>query len=121
MAAVAGEVRREVSIAEEQGLTPVSFAVYGLLAEERNEGARVSEEVQPYVVQFDEGLKGVARQVDEVIGRHRSIVDWHLNNDVQREMRRDIKRLLRGTRPADEAQLDELARRVVEVAITRRA
>jgi type I restriction enzyme R subunit len=131
MTALRGELRREDAIAEAQGLTPVSFAVYGLLAEDRDseDGAapvdggarRMSEDAAGYAATFDEDLKIVARQVDEVVQRHRSIVDWHLNHDVQREMRRDIKRLLRGTRPADEAQLDELARRVVEVAITRRA
>jgi type I restriction enzyme, R subunit len=119
MAAVAGEVRREVSIAEEQGLTPLSFAVYGLLAGERDEGSAASDTVLPRQVQFDEGLKAVARQVDEVIGQHRSIVDWHLNNDVQRELRRDIKRLLRGKQELNEADLDELVRRIVDVARSR--
>jgi len=121
MAAVRGELRREVTIAEEQGLTPVAFAVYGLLAEEPGADRKVADDAAPYVAKFDEGLKAVARQVDEVIERHRSIVDWHLNNDVQREMRRDIKRLLRSGRAAGEPELDELARRVVDVARRRRA
>ena len=80
------------------------IAVYGLLAEEPGAKRKVAEGAAPYVVRFDEGLKTVARQVDDVIAQHRSIVDWHLNNDVQREMRRDIQRLLRGARTADEAE-----------------
>jgi type I restriction enzyme R subunit len=118
LASVAGDVRGEAAIADDQGLTAVSFAVYGLLAKERDDGAGLIRPV-PSSGRFDEGLKGVARQVDEVIGRHRSIVDWYLNNDVQREMRRDIKRLLRGDRGLNEAHLDELARRIVDVARTR--
>ncbi len=103
----------------------MAFAVYGLLAEEPGADRKVADDAAPYVAKFDEGLKAVARQVDEVIERHRSIVDWHLNNDVQREMqremRRDIKRLLRGGRAAGEPELDELARRVVDIARRRRA
>lgn len=119
MAAVAHDVRQESTMAAEQGLTPVSFAVYGLLSGERGDGEGLAENAGPYIVQYDEGLKGVARQVDEVIERHRSIVDWQLNNDVQREMRRDLKRLLRSSQGLGEAQLDELVRRVVDVARTR--
>lgn len=120
MAAVRSELRREVTIAEEHGLTPVAFAVYGLLAEEPGTDRQVADDTAPYVAVFDEGLKAVARQLDDVITRHRAIVDWHLNSDVQREMRRDIKRLLRGRRAGGEADLDELSRRVVDVARRRR-
>ena len=44
-----------------------------------------------------------------------------INLDVQREMRRDIKRLLRVSGRFDEAELDELVRQVVEVARRRLA
>lgn len=121
MAALRGELRSDVAIAQDEGLTPVAFAVYGLLADQTGAGKRVALDAVPHVLRFLEGLKAVARQVDDVIQRHRSIVDWHLNNDVQREMHRDIKRLLRGTRQADEADLDELARRLVDVARMRPA
>ena len=47
---------------------------------------------------------------------HRSIVDWHENLDVQRELRRDLKRQLRETGRYEEGDLDELVRQVVEVA-----
>ncbi|MHB8631980.1 MAG: type I restriction enzyme endonuclease domain-containing protein, partial [Candidatus Limnocylindria bacterium] len=127
MTALRAELRREDAIAAEHGLTPVSFAVYGLLAEgiagdgsgPSDAARRIAEPAGSYVAAFDEGLKDTARQIDAVLQDHRAIVDWHLNHDVQREMRRDIKRILRGTRPEDEEELDELARRVIEVARTR--
>jgi len=127
MTALRAELRHEGAIAAEHGLTPVSFAVYGLLAEGvdsdgtgSSDGARrIAEPEGFYAATFDEGLKDTARQIDAVLQDHRAIVDWHLNHDVQREMRRDIKRILRGTRPEDEEALDELARWVIEVARTR--
>ena len=48
-------------------------------------------------------------------------IDWWENLDVQREMRRDIKRLLRRTNRYEEDELDELVRQVVEVARRRLA
>jgi type I restriction enzyme, R subunit len=124
MRAVRTEVRREQAIAEREGLTPVSFAVYGLLAEERGgpaAPAAVAEDRGSYAAGFDEALKVVARDIDRIIEGHRAVVDWHLNLDVQREMRRDIKRTLRTTKRYPEASLDELARRVVDVARRRLA
>ncbi|TAK80416.1 MAG: DUF3387 domain-containing protein, partial [Dehalococcoidia bacterium] len=77
---------------------------------------RVSEAGEGYRTEFDERLKDVARAIDEVIQEHRTIIDWHVNLDVQREMRRDIKRLLRVSGRFNEAELDDLVRQVVEVA-----
>lgn len=124
MRAVGTEMRREQTIAESEGLNAVSFAVYGLLAangDGASAEATVAEEGGVYDRPFDEPLKDVAREIDRVIKEHRAVVDWHLNLDVQREMRRDIKRVLRGTRRYDESQLDELARRTVDVARRRLA
>ena len=73
------------------------------------------EEAAEYRGAFDEGLKDVARDIDAILEKHRGIVDWRENLDVQREMRRDIKRLLRND-GRDEEDLDEVVRRVVEVA-----
>ena len=44
------------------------------------------------------------------------MVDWQSNLEVQREMRRDIKRELRPTGDYTEERLDELASRIVELA-----
>ncbi len=130
MAPLRAEITREEAIATELGLTPVSFAVYGLLAGKTSggggsggEGAvgRVSEEPAEYRVEFDDSLKEAARDIDAILDQHRAIIDWWENLDVQREMRRDIKRLLRRTKQYEEDELDELVRQVVEVARRRLA
>ena len=127
MAVLRNAIHREEAIASEQGLTPVSFAVYGLLAGGGSNGAgggapdRVSEEPTEFHVEFDDSLKEAARDIDAILDQHRSIIDWWENLDVLREMRRDIKRLLRETKRYEEDELDELVRQVVEVARRRLA
>ena len=122
MRPIRAEIAREEAIAAEQNLTPVSFAVYGILASGAAGGAvaggaprMLGEEAAEYRGAFDDGLKDVARDIDAILEKHRGIVDWRENLDVQREMRRDIKRLLRND-GRDEEELDEVVRRVVEVA-----
>ena len=124
MAALRAQVDREEAIATEQGLTQVAFAVYELLERgpatgdgDVSDGQRVlREEPAIYRTMFDERLKDVAREVDTVLQKHRAIVDWQENLDVQREMRRDIKRILRDTGRHAESELDDIVRQVVEVA-----
>ena len=76
----------------------------------------MKEESASYQTGFDEELKGVALRVEAIIKRHQSIVDWHLREDVQRRMRRDIKRALREAGELSEPELDELARNMVDVS-----
>lgn len=118
LAVLRSQINREEAIAAEHGLTPVSFAVYGLLSGDtpRDTERGIAEEGEGYAAEFDERLKTVARDIDAVLQEHRAIVDWRENLDVQREMRRDIKRLLRDTGRYAEDELDELVRQVVEVA-----
>jgi type I restriction enzyme R subunit len=121
MRPIQAEIAREEAIAAEQGLTPVSFAVYGILASRPAVGAaagggpRVLREDEGVYGELDEGLKDVAHKIEVKLQEHRAIIDWRDNLDVQREMRRDVKRLLRQT-GRDEEELDEIVRRVVEVA-----
>ena len=127
MAVLREQITREEAIAAEHGLTPVSFAVYGLLVGKGagaglTDGYReVAEDLAGYDTEFDSSLTGVARTIEDVIHEHRSIIDWQENLDVQREMRRDIKRLLRDASRYGEDELDELVRQVVEVARSRLA
>ena len=120
LAVLRAELNREEAIAKEHGLTPISFAIYGILdgetADDVSAPGGAKEEAQTYRTGLDEGLKDVARSIDTILQGHRSIIDWRENLDVQREMRRDIKRLLRDTRRYEEDDLDELVRQVVEVA-----
>ena len=118
-AAIRHLIRREADIAAEHGLTPVSFAIYELLDEPANEPespTRVREEQAPYRTQLDEQTKSVALKVEAVVAQHTGVVDWQSNDEVKRLMRRDIKRELRPTGDYTEAELDELANRIVELA-----
>lgn len=117
------DVRSEADIAAEHGLSPVSFAIYELLDERSQEAvspSQLREEKATYRTSIDEGTKGVALKVQAVVDRHYTVVDWQSNLEVLREMRRDIKRVLRPTGDYTEAQLDELANRIVEMARRRR-
>lgn len=107
------EVQSEADIAAQHGLSPVSFAVYELLIPPR-EAAR--EAPASYRTGLDEEIARVARRVDGAIRRHTEVIDWQSNLEVQREMRRDIKRELRGTGGFTEERLDELARQIVKAA-----
>ena len=120
MAELRSQVQSEAEIAAEHGLTPVSYAVYELLAagdggEPAADGA-AAEGNGVYRTKLDTDLTSVARQVEGAIERHRDVIDWQSNLEVQREMRRDIKRELRGTGEYTEERLDELAHQIVEAA-----
>ena len=109
----------EADIAAEHGLSPVSFAIYELLAGRSDEPATdsaIGEEQTPYRAHFDDETKNVARSVESVVNRHNAVVDWQSNLEVLREMRRDIKRELRPTDGYTEEQLEELANRIVDLA-----
>ena len=51
-----------------------------------------------------------------MVTQHTGVVDWQSNDEVKRLMRRDIKRELRPTGDYTEADLEELANRIVELA-----
>ena len=113
------QIRSEADIAAQHGLSPVSFAIYELLEVGQPgaaEDGAVQEERGAYRTHFDEEIKAVALKVDAVVSRHKAVVDWQSNLEIQREMRRDIKRELRDSGDYTEEQLDELANRIVELA-----
>ena len=119
MAALRHDVQRMADIAAQHGMTTVSFAIYQLLDEfpyKQTLKSGVGEEQRSYGTEIDEETKRVSQEVEKVIAQHKDVIDWHLNLEVQREMRRDIKRELRPTGDYTEEQLDELANRIVELA-----
>ena len=119
MAALRHDVQRMADIAAQHGMTTVSFAIYQLLDEfpyKQTLKSGVGEEQRSYGTEIDEETKRVSQEVERVIAQHKDVIDWHLNLEVQREMRRDIKRELRPTGDYTEEQLDELANRIVELA-----
>ena len=115
------QVKSEADIAAEHGLSPVSFAIYELIEGRPEEvPATSSREERPmYRTTFDEETKRVARQVESVVVRHSGVVDWQSNEEVKRLMRRDIMRDLRPTGDFTEEQLEQLASRIVELALRR--
>jgi len=122
MTALRGVIRSEAEVAAQHGLSPLSFAVYELLERSRDglkvetPGAAVQEEKAGYRSKFDETLKDSAIRVEVVMARYRGIVDWQGNFEVQRQMRRDIKRELRASSSLSEEALDDLAREMVDIA-----
>lgn len=110
----------EAQAAADQGLTELSFALYELLeqttggAQAESDGERRAGEERPgYRTAFNEALKSRALKIEEIMRRGQSIIDWWVNEDVQREMRRDIKRELRGLNGLSEGEVEELARSMV--------
>ena len=107
------QVQGEADIAAQHGLSPVSFAVYELLA---SPSVAAGEASGSYRTALDEQTTAAARAIERAIQRHSDVIDWQSNLEVQREMRRDIKRELRGTGDFTEERLDELAHQIVDVA-----
>ena len=106
------QFRAEEDIAAEHGLSPVSFAIFELIRSgdgDAGPGAWAERD-----------LKDAALALEGVIQHHAGVVEWQSNPDVQRLMRRDIKRELRPSGNYGEPQLDELANRIVELAQHRR-
>ena len=119
MAVVRHQIQSEAEIAAEHGLSPVSFAIYELLEARPGQVApepAVSEPETLYRTEFDEGTKDIALGVEAVINQHNVVVDWQTNLEVQREMRRDVKRRLRNTYGDDEERLERLASRILDLA-----
>ena len=113
------QIQSEAAIAAEHGLTPVSFAIYELLDGHSREPVpadTVGEEMDSYRTHFDEDVKNVALEVEKALAKHRTVVDWESNLDVQREMRRDIKHALRPTGDYTEERLDAMAIQIVDLA-----
>lgn len=143
LGAVAQQILGLDAFAAEHGLSPLAFAVYELLDGRLEEPGGVSsagseagagggggsgsagsgrgsgesgEGEAGDRVRIDEEAKRVALEIESVVERHRAVVDWQSNLEVQRQMRRDVKRGLRPAGAHTEEQLDELANRVVELA-----
>ena len=103
----------EVDIAAEYGLSRESFAIYELLQSRASETAD-NDAGQQRIIEPE--LKNLANSLEEAVNQHRAVVDWQFNPDVQRLIRRDIKRALRPLKKYSEDHLDELANQIVEMA-----
>ncbi len=105
--AIKSELRGHADAAEKLGLTETGFAIYGLL--------RAGEPMR----KDDEAKTALASVLEEQLEPHVTIVDWTTKDDVQREMRRLIKRQLRAASvPAD--RIDASAESIVDLMKRRR-
>ena len=103
------QLHTEEDVAAEHGLSPVSFAIFELIRTRDGDTAPGAWSEQD--------VKGAALALDGVIKQHTGVVEWQSNPDVQRLMRRDIKKKLRPSGgDYTEVQLDELANQIVELA-----
>ena len=113
LAAHKAQLDSEADIAAQLGLSSESFAIYEIIGQGGtsmiSEGPRAE-----YHVRMDEVQKEATERVETALVQHRNVVDWQTNLEVQRLMRRDIKRVLRDGEKYTEDELDDLANRIVD-------
>jgi type I restriction enzyme, R subunit len=106
------EIRGHGQAAEKVGLSETGFAIYGLIAEPKPMNLAETK-VAPYG-QVDEAKKELAGLLEEQLSPQVAIVDWMHKDDVQREMRRLIKRQLRAA-SYPTGKIDSVAESVVDL------
>jgi type I restriction enzyme R subunit len=115
--AIRKDIRDQARTAERLGLSEAGFAIYGLLV--APDGTVGGEGTPSYSVSVDEAASALASLLDDGLATHTSIVDWAHKEDVQREMRRFIKRQLRAAKYPEE-RIETLAESVVDLMKRRR-
>ncbi len=112
------EMRGHADAAEKLGLSETGFAIYGLL---RGADPMPLAEPKgaPYGAKPDEAKTALASVLEEQLEPQVSIVDWAQKDDVQREMRRLIKRQLRAANFAAD-KIDATAEIIVDLMKRRR-
>jgi len=116
--AIKNDMRGHAEAAEKLGLTETGFAIYGIL---RGDAPMPVAETPgtPYGSKPDEAKTALASLLEEQLEAQVSIVDWASKDDVQREMRRLIKRQLRAAGfTAD--KIDPTAENIVDLMKRRR-
>jgi hypothetical protein len=82
-------LRGRAKIASEHGLSDVGFAIYGLL-----NGVGLADGNAPVDAHGGDRVRDVAQAISLALQPHTGLLDWRDKGEVQREMRRTIKRLL---------------------------
>jgi type I restriction enzyme, R subunit len=110
--ALTKEIRGHGQAAQELGLTETGFAIYGLIIDGKI--MRTADPNQPTYARVDEAKKELASMLEELLAPQTAIVDWPQKDDVQREMRRLVKKQLKVANfPA--VQIDPMAESVVDL------
>jgi type I restriction enzyme R subunit len=89
------------------GLSESGYAIFGML-----------EQLHSVAGEDDSPNRDLAALIDEALAPFTKLVDWHNKDDVQREMRLSIKKILRVTALRDQA--DAVAKQLVALAKARR-
>jgi type I restriction enzyme R subunit len=110
------DLRGRADVAEGLGLSESGYAIFGLLRDPEPV-LRTSDSHKH--IQPDNPKVELAGLIEEQIAPQLGIVDWHQKEDVQKEMRRLIKRQLRAA-GYETQQLDSLAENVVDLMKRRR-
>jgi type I site-specific restriction-modification system R (restriction) subunit len=110
--ALTKELRAHSDAAEKIGLSETAFAIYGLVTEPKP--MTLSDPGRPGYATVDEAKKELASLLEELLEPHAAIVDWAHKEDVQREMRRLIKKQLKAA-SYPVAKIDSVAESVVEL------
>ena len=98
--------------AEDLDLSESGYAIYGLLEQARPSKAEDADDAG-YSPNRD-----LASLIDDAIDPFTKLVDWHKKDDIQREIRRKVKRQLRAAGVPD---VDALAGKLVDLAKARRS
>ena len=106
------DLKGEQSRAEEMELDARGFAIYGLLEKQRPR--RVKDRTSTY----DAANRDLASLIDEAVTPFTDLVDWQQKDDVQRQMRSQIKRRLRAGGIEHDA-VESLAADIVDLAKVR--
>jgi len=111
--AIVKDLKGPTEQAGKLGLSSTGFALYGLLHEGKaslaSDGATPSYGGKP-----DEAKVALATILEEAVAPHVGIVDWVSREDVQKDMRRLVKRQLRAAHTPED-KLDALAEQVVDL------
>jgi type I restriction enzyme R subunit len=111
------ELRGHAQAAQNVGLSETGFAIYGVLLEPKP--MKLAEPPGTPYVKVDEAKKELASLLEEQLEAQVTIVDWTKKDDVQREMRKRIKRQLRAASFKDE-KIDPMAETIVDLLKRRR-
>jgi len=118
LAALLAEMRGMQSRIHEMGLTQASFPIYELILKHRGSAAggmrKVAEDSAIYHAEVDEPVRELAGQIEEDI-KNLAVIDWTMKEDIQREMRRRIKRRLRAAGFA-QCQVEAATTEILDVA-----
>ncbi|MCD6229324.1 MAG: type I restriction endonuclease subunit R, partial [Candidatus Diapherotrites archaeon] len=98
---ILGEIRHPEKQAEKTGIDLKVFPFYNILSE-TSDNMIVMEQQATYGEQ--KSLKGISNEIFKALDEL-AVVDWQMKEDIKREMRRQIKRVLRANNyPADKIE-----------------